>query len=522
MGSDLSLDGPGRASSSSTPPLTTPIVTNTPRRVPHLRRLQTPAPLLREIQAPNTVPAIPPLLGSPFDAKRPFTFDVASPWPGPKEDSSDWQTRWADPSSSPTLLRRPRRGSSSDDGSCASTAASVSTERHSVQAAHPSVVSVWDEEGLSPTTPLRPLCDPKSFTVNSRTQQQLGTTSDSWVPESPMSGQDSPVQLRHGRHLDEVSPSTNFTRFSKPRGDKRPSSCLVDNVDALLPRRQSEPDSTNPDVEFAAFLARCSGERETKSEFSTRREAALPALDSSPVGLGLDMSSPLSKPTLAALPPWAKKPAGLPSSSSAPTLPTLPLRPRRGSFDHAPSTTPVRSSAKLARPELPRRSTTGAPQLSTPVSQLFGDDKPSPAAFASTGLVKKRGGKAILPQFKELFRRRWTPVNAEDTPSKETASSSKTIQAEDWDEYDQLSPIKPLKSRPGPSHARVPSTAESTRSTHARKLSTASSIGSRGLRRKGSAMFTSGSIGSDSDKGSPATPTKHLPFAAGKLSLGNS
>jgi len=114
-------------------------------------------------------------------------------------------------------------------------------------------------------------------------------------------------------------------------------------------------------------------------------------------------------------------------------------------------------------------------------------------------------------------------MNQIDTPSKtESLAEAQTVQLDDWEE--QLSPIKPLRSAPfsrNNSHARIPSTASDkiARSGHARIPSTASSIGtSRGLRRKGSAMFSSGNISdSQSEKGSPATPTRNLPFATGEF-----
>jgi mitosis inhibitor protein kinase SWE1 len=172
----------------------------------------------------------------------------------------------------------------------------------------------------------------------------------------------------------------------------------------------------------------------------------------------------------------------------------------------------------------------------TPVTQLFGDEKPSPAAFASTGLVKKRGSKFAIPRFQDVIKaRNWSPVNANaDTPSKSSSqTSSQTQRDEPEDEFEDTdSPLRPLRTAPfgrtsshtripsaasdkWPGHVRIPSTASEKWSGHARVPSTAS-IGSRGLRRKNSAMFNSnGSIGdSMSDRGSPATPTKSLPFAA--------
>ncbi|KAK4686599.1 mitosis inhibitor protein kinase SWE1, partial [Tremellales sp. Uapishka_1] len=117
---------------------------------------------------------------------------------------------------------------------------------------------------------------------------------------------------------------------------------------------------------------------------------------------------------------------------------------------------------------------------------LFGDEKPSPAAFASTGLMKKRGGSVGMdvPHFGEgQPHRRWTMLG-----SHREVSRGKDL-------HKALTEVQAKKELP--------------------KISTLPK--SRGLRRKGSTLFntsgSTGSIGSASEWGivemaSPATPKK--------------
>ncbi|WVR09388.1 hypothetical protein IAU60_006455 [Kwoniella sp. DSM 27419] len=167
----------------------------------------------------------------------------------------------------------------------------------------------------------------------------------------------------------------------------------------------------------------------------------------------------------------------------------------------------------------------------TPTAALFGDIKPSPAAFASTGLVKKKSAVhgIEIPRF---------GTRTDSEPVGEAKRDQAALQHGMTRPLDPPSPISPLRSmkvaRPmlskcwtGGSSGTSASTSTSgntARSTgilnsnaayiqHAQKT--------RGLRRKGSQMFTaSGSIGSidmmrsDSNRSakggvSPATPTKH-------------
>ena len=136
-------------------------------------------------------------------------------------------------------------------------------------------------------------------------------------------------------------------------------------------------------------------------------------------------------------------------------------------------------------------------ETSTPVSALFGDVKPSPAAFASTGLVKKKSAIPGLeiPKF-----------GGDSEPSKRVGPVP--------------SPVKPVRSRLAIMTA-VANDYSDSRSTSSASRTSDGSVSvyvraaqrTRGLRRKTSTMFaaseSSGSTGDGSgDPTSPLTPTR--------------
>ncbi|WVW85353.1 hypothetical protein I302_107391 [Kwoniella bestiolae CBS 10118] len=161
----------------------------------------------------------------------------------------------------------------------------------------------------------------------------------------------------------------------------------------------------------------------------------------------------------------------------------------------------------------------------TPTHILFGDVKPSPAAFASTGLVKKKSGiqGGEIPKFGGTDSEPVGEIKREQAAAQH--GLSRTIEPP--------SPVSPIESisrtRPSLNTSFTSTTTTSTSTiTSGNTVSTNSSNAAyiqaaqktRGLRRKGSQMFTaSGSIGSidmmrsDSNRSarggtSPATPTK--------------
>ncbi|WWC93348.1 hypothetical protein V866_000182 [Kwoniella sp. B9012] len=160
--------------------------------------------------------------------------------------------------------------------------------------------------------------------------------------------------------------------------------------------------------------------------------------------------------------------------------------------------------------------------LHTPTHILFGDIKPSPAAFASTGLVKKKSGiqGVEIPKF---------GGGTDSEPVGEIKREQAAAQHGLTRTIEPPSPISPMESlsRTRPSLNASLTTSAST-TTSGNTVSTTNSNAAyiqnaqrtRGLRRKGSQMFTaSGSIGSidmmrsDSNRSarggtSPATPTK--------------
>lgn len=587
--------------SSSTPPLPTPsTVTDTPRRLPHMRRMNTPAPLARELTYPNTapMPVIHSLLGSPFNTKSRYPYDSRSPsWAarGPKEpqglvvqwqDTAEWMEDNENTTLSPGQLRA-RPSSSSDEGSegCASASSFLSSERYAAKQSMRQTVGIWDDEPNlfgdadhhNPATPNRQLFAPKGkgsafsarvlspvLTPPFPTRILPGSSSEEDSPVQPFrlarmpspnlgaSTSADPIPMRSpsaGSFLPRRVNSARRAVDSRQRGTTRGVTydgfLSVSDAPLLGQRRTSEPNSHSTGDAFAAFLARCGGERATQSELCStnhrRGSPQPPDLSSEPNDLDLDLSPlrSLARSTVPSL-PNRPLPAGLPSSPSAPTLGLRSrLDKRNGVTPKAVKATPTRSqSARIPpRPKIHRGVTdSSVPTFGTPVSQLFGDDKPSPAAFASTGLMKKKGGRMMsLPRFQQMVKTRsWTPAKTEPEAAAGTlhgfSTDTEEIQLDDSDEPDQLSPIRPFRSAPfrRTGHTRVNSTASDITATspfrrpvgagHARMSSTASSIGgTRGLRRKGSSMFnSSGSIGSAadmvSDNGSPATPTKALPF----------
>ncbi|RXK42292.1 WEE/WEE-UNCLASSIFIED protein kinase [Tremella mesenterica] len=141
---------------------------------------------------------------------------------------------------------------------------------------------------------------------------------------------------------------------------------------------------------------------------------------------------------------------------------------------------------------------------------MFNDIKPSPAAFASTGLVKKKSGvnPLVIPKFDTDMR--------SITQSRSAAQISPTVPTRT---NSPGSPLSPLKStRPGFAIPSLPSSGRSvlTSTSSQGDLLVHAGQKSRGLRRKGSQMFTSGSVSSIGDStrlspvASPATPIKGL------------
>lgn len=174
---------------------------------------------------------------------------------------------------------------------------------------------------------------------------------------------------------------------------------------------------------------------------------------------------------------------------------------------------PPRGSGRPARPFLRRGVTepTGPSSIDvnllsapvqymhTPPSALFGDVRPSPAAFASTGLIKKKSGITVeIPKFG-------------------TASETAAMTKEPTSAISPTSPISPTMVMSG-GHGHVgrfvPEKRTSTNSTTSAAGGAGATQKSRGLRRKGSTMFAAtGSSGSVVEvckvfTGSPATPTK--------------
>lgn len=598
------------------------VVADTPRRLPglpRLRRMNTPAPLAtRDLGYPNTapMPVIHSLLGSPFDSKaRLYPLELQSPtWlaKAPKKEMPVWNTDWLEekdvlPELQESSFAPATRGytTAEDSGSCTSASSFFSSERHAQRpASRPSVVGIWDggdstfyDEDVVPTPNRQLFGKPRvneSILLSTRLlQSSPGQTSPLMgkrvLPSPTGSSQHSPRPFALSRiasassttalenepiHSPTRSGSVTASTRNRGRISAEPfdDDLLSISGDSLLQqRRTSDPVQSSGDA-FAVFLARCGGDRATRSEMASHHNRSSPpppdvSSELNELELELSPLRSVSQRSVPALPPRA---------GSAPLPHHLTIKTRIDRLKNSPkvdgtpkATTPKRGpkASPAARPPMRRGATApqipSIPSFGTPISQLFGDDKPSPAAFASAGLMKKRGGRTSFPRFNDNGARTWSPIPAEAVARSEDRSDprsegvqppslasacpvasrhgmwrdddkrevlSQDFELEDTDE-DDVSPIRPMRSTfrrsmggpMGGHHRRVSSTTSDIMTSpasrrnlgHARMSSTASSIGgSRGLRRKGSTMFNSTS---DSDKPSPATPTKTLPFASSEF-----
>ncbi|ORX38288.1 hypothetical protein BD324DRAFT_588590 [Kockovaella imperatae] len=168
--------------------------------------------------------------------------------------------------------------------------------------------------------------------------------------------------------------------------------------------------------------------------------------------------------------------------------------------------------------------------FSTPVSALFGDEKPSPAAFASTGLVKKKSGTpgleiprfgdsepvnrfAGLPRITQPVKSRLGIMIAQSPPTRTSSLGGSSIRRDDGS----------LASVSAPPSAKTNDTSSSDASVSAYARAAQQT---RGLRRKTSSMFgpstSTSSIADSSGAGgaaSPATPTKPGLFSVPGLGI---
>ena len=176
----------------------------------------------------------------------------------------------------------------------------------------------------------------------------------------------------------------------------------------------------------------------------------------------LDLPAPISNSIL----------QGRRKSLAGPTKPPTEMTPITGGSRSRPTRPALRRG--ITEPGNAIAQSKGTPNAFLSVHTPFADIKPSPAAFASTGLLKKKSRNTgfIIPQFGEAI----APANS----TKSTAS------------------INAPGITPMPEGSSLIKVAQKT----------------RGLRRKGSTIFASGSSGSIGEgsriegASSPATPTK--------------
>ncbi|CAK9781974.1 hypothetical protein CC85DRAFT_276975 [Cutaneotrichosporon oleaginosum] len=578
--SETSPEAMTRTPTSSCPAsVDTPPLTTTPprRRLPRaLLRHNTPAPLTTLYDQGYLSSGTPKPdnhtllgLGSPFASKSALgDTDLASPtFPPPHHHQTHWEETDAVPDLQPSGSLSRRTCTNADDtGSCTSASSVFSSERHGQQTTRPSVVNVWSASSISDED------DDVSVHVKRTTfyggsarsadqfwqptrlfQSSPGATSPflakSFAP-SPISSR--PLSPLFPLPLSRVeSASSTAALENEPtKGFERcdASKLLIPSVESLG-RRTSDPAYPSDPSTFSFALM--SATRDTQSEITHRHISSSPS--SSDANEAELTPSRSSRHATSALPP---RPAHHLTRQRSEMF-TFP-----GPAESVPNSTPPKRSDPFVptRPKMPKRAT--LPEMptarGTPLGRLhhFGDDKPSPAAFESSGIAKKRGEKnkprSSLPVATHTTPQ-WSPMpkaaprtaqrparsflanssSASGLPSRRGVCGdgdsdmreelSQEFDLEDTDQ-DDMSPLRPMRSSfrhsIGSRHHRVSSTASEAMTSpisrrtrgHTRMSSTASSIGgSRGLRRKGSSLFGSGA--SDSEMPSPATPTKNTPIA---------
>ncbi|RSH85623.1 hypothetical protein EHS25_003762 [Saitozyma podzolica] len=417
----------------------------------------------------------------------------------------------------PPRLRRDTSGSieSMEDlsGSGASSTSLLSSGRSSgEQQIRPKCVAVWssveqDHDEHDPSTPSRQL-------FSTEAADALQTSSDTAKAGqlfSPLIGKtvSSTTQASPLQHIilsrdvakttcPEVNSPTLAKRTNKPRSRPRSPEDVEELTDT------EEPESTRRRRTKEAL---CETPTIRKPDGSvTGGTAARPACSNRARFDDTAMARSLSSESSTEIYASPSRPLSLRASGGKAT--PAPFFSAKLSSKVAPP----RGSGRPARPFLRRGVTepTGPSSIDvnllsapvqymhTPPSALFGDVRPSPAAFASTGLIKKKSGITVeIPKFG-------------------TASETAAMTKEPTSAISPTSPISPTTVMSG-GHGHVgrfvPEKRTSTNSTTG-AAGGAGAQKSRGLRRKGSTMFAAtGSSGSVVEvckvfTGSPATPTK--------------
>ncbi|BEJ15626.1 hypothetical protein CspHIS471_0502310 [Cutaneotrichosporon sp. HIS471] len=593
--SETSPEAMTRTPASSCPPsVDTPPPTTTPQRLPGgMLRRNTPAPLTaiydHGCSSATPMPTNNNLLGlgSPFLSKSALRRDeLESPTFPPPRHQQGWRETHTVPDLQVPGGSSHRRFSNAEDtGSCTSASSLFSSERHGPQLSRPSVVNVWEigNPGYGEDDAPLPVKRPQ-FGGASRPNDQFWQTrlfQSSPGPSSPLLGKSLAPSPTGSRPLSPFLPlplsrvdsaSSTAALENEPinspirsesvtastrRGGRGRSGMGQHEDDHLsipspesLPRRTSDP--SHPSDPSAFFFAQYTASRDTQSEMAHHyTTSSPPSSEANEVDSTPSRSASLKRSNTALPPRPVHHTSGLRTND-------LPFP---GASEGTPNWTLPRRADPFppVRPRLPKRAT--MPEIptsnGTPLARLhlFGDDKPSPAAFESSGINKKRGEKhrprSSLPMAKHTPK--WSPMpkaapRTEQRPVRSFLASSlasaaglsrcdirdgdndtreelsQEYELEDTDQED-MSPLRPMRSSLrrsiGSHHRRVSSTASDLMTSpvsrrnggHARMSSTASSIGgSRGLRRKGSSLFGSGA--SDGEMPTPATPTKSAPLAA--------
>lgn len=526
----------------------------TPRRAPRSPISQTPfgVPLPRDHVYPSSAPLphMSAFLGSPFSAKTArgrYEYHTLSPSKGyyrgavtervdqgyfdsalEVQEGSEWMvddllgpvtSDEEDLGGVPGIprSRRDTSGSSSsvDDfsGSGTSLASLLSSGRRSGEHhTRPSVVTVWDHEEQRDddednSTPSRQL-----FMATERLSSKTACPSPAHA-----------LSRHHASSFETVSVIQDDLTPSSVKPQRSPLSAIFPRL--LSSRKKSRSSTRSPANDDAGVLTDVEDAYPPAPSSMTAFETSSPLVSKAErlggIGLGLysnkrrpfqrektvtiDMARSISSESSTEIDQSPSRPlsSGPLKSIQAPKLVAPSLIRRK--TDSPEEVGPPAQLGSRYRPGLRRGITEPrlvgsknaflSPAVHTPIAAMFSDAKPSPAAFASTGLIKKRSGLSAvdLPRF------------GDSEPNKPQRSQI------------GASPSSPIENN---SHvAPLPIDAVSMRTVSSSSAISVGSVNQRGkgLRRKGSTMFAaSTSVGGISDAGSPVTPTK-LPFQCRSL-----
>ena len=482
------------------------------------------------------------------------------------------------PAPGPSKLQRDHCSTSSIDDSCDSGTSSsslTSLGRSSAEQVRPHLVSIWGEadalhleedEAEDPATPSRQLFQHSSGHAG---VLQMAVKDKALPSMSPLVGKSRSRQRSPLQVFFMQTPGTAHTPLPENPSPTLPPSTSrsTKSLNSLLPRLVSSRKPAKPGSQAGCARSPQSSQRirsQASSGPSSAPPSRIPMSRSQKSLFKAPAPSALSEIRPARAAGWApsvefgddgdpeSSPSKMPdvlhdSVSSSATDATndttsttdSPIEPARAALVARRKTLAAQPSAKIrstgtvkpTRPSLrrgitdPKGDTASvfSPEktFSTPVSALFGDEKPSPAAFASTGLVKKKSGTPGLeiPRFGDSeppTRIAGLPRGGQPVKSRlgiMIASSPAHRHAlANVSNYED-SPVA-SSTGTGASVAKTDKTDGSSSTDASVSVYVRGVQQTRGLRRKTSSMFvpstSSGSIDGSGAANSPATPTKGM------------